>query len=217
MESPNSLASAHEHRDIHKELEYVAQRLEGTPECGLDDYLRDEDDHIDDAIRTLRSRGLTDADIEKARRWSQPPLYASQDAAQFKLLLEASRSIGAKHSRSELKQAFLRKDFERTSRYGRADQKPGKLIEALEKQNADEGTLAFCRDALQGGKAAQDAATRFVELIVKDLTASRKPQVETWQHRANAGIRKKGRSKTIKRRRRTKGTSANRAATNPGP
>ena len=108
MESPNSLLSAHRYREIFKELKYVAQRLEGTPEYSLDDYLLDDDDHIDDAIRTLRSRGLTDADIEKARRWNQPPMYASQDTAQFNLLLEALKSIGAKHTKAELKLAFLR-------------------------------------------------------------------------------------------------------------
>ncbi|PVH67937.1 hypothetical protein DL98DRAFT_523045 [Cadophora sp. DSE1049] len=200
MESPDSLLSAHHHREISKELKYVGQRLEGTPEYCLDDYLLDEDDHIDDAIRTLRSRGLTDADIEKARRWNRPPMYALQDTAQFNLLLEASKSIGAKHTKAELKRAFLRQDFEAKSKYLRGDQKPAKLLRALEEQNADEGTLVFCRDALQGGKAAQDAATRLVELIVKELRASRKSQVETWQNRTRAGVKKEGRSKMVKKR-----------------
>lgn len=60
------------------------------------------------------------------------------------------------------------------------------------------GTLAFCRDALQGGKAAQDAATKLVKLIVRDLKASRNSQVATWQNRTRAGVKKEGRSKTVK-------------------
>jgi hypothetical protein len=111
------------------------------------------------------------------------------------------KSIGDKHSKAELKQAFLRKDFEAKSKHPRGDQKPAKLLRALEEQNADKGTLAFCRDVLQGGKAAQDAATRLVELIVKELTASRKSQVETWQNRTRAGVRKKRRSMMVKKRR----------------
>ena len=201
MESPNSLLSAYHDRDISKELEYVGQRLEGTPEYDLDDFLRDEDNHIDDAIRTLLSRGLSIEDVEKARRWNQPLMYALQDTAQFNLLLEASESIGAKHSKTELKRVFLRKDFEAKSKPLRGDQKSAKLLQALREQNADEGTLAFCRAALQGGEAAEVAATRLVELIVKELTASRKSEVETWRHRTRAGVRKGKQPGTVKKRR----------------
>ena len=63
----------HSNRDIPKELSHVSQRLEGTPECSLDNYLHDEPDPIDSTILILRSRGLTDAEIEKAHRWNRPP------------------------------------------------------------------------------------------------------------------------------------------------
>jgi hypothetical protein len=76
MESPDSLLFVHRNCDISKELQYVGQRLEGTLEYGLDDYFCDKDNHFDNAIRTLRSRGLKDADIEKACRWNRPLMYA---------------------------------------------------------------------------------------------------------------------------------------------
>lgn len=199
MDSPDSLSSAQGGRDISKELQYVSQRLEGTPECGLDDYLHDQDDHIDDAIRTLRSRGLSDAGIEKARRWNQPPMYALQDKAHFNLLLAASNSIGAPHSKTELKEAFLRKEFETKRDNPRSGQKPLELLQILEEQNADAGTLAFCRDALQGEEAAQDAATRLVELIVKWLRMSRRSDLETWKIRTRGGVRKARESKKVKK------------------
>jgi hypothetical protein len=205
MESLRSLTSECHDRNIPKVLEYVQQKLEGTPEYGLNDYLHDEDSPVDDAIRTLCARGLTYADVEKARRWNQMPMYAAHDAAQFKLLLAALKSIGIKHSQTELKQAFLHKHFEAKARYPQHKSKPEILLQALETHNADESTLAFCRDALQGRIAAQDAATRFVEVIVKQLGAlnKRKPKADTQQEPkgTRAGIRKQPPCKVKKQKR----------------
>jgi hypothetical protein len=125
-------------------------------------------------------------------------MYALQDTAQFTQLLDASNAIGAqKHSRKELKRAFLRMDFEAKGRYLQSDrdQKPERLLRALEEQNAHEGTVAFGRGALQGWKAAEVAAMRLVELIVKEGAAERKQrkpkrQMDTWQKRTRAGVRK---------------------------
>jgi hypothetical protein len=104
-------------------------------------------------VLILRSRGLTDAEIEKARRWNRTTMYALQDTAQFTRLLDASNAIGAqKHSRTELKRAFLRMELEAKGKYLQSDrnQKPERLLRALEEQNADEGTAAFCRGRAAG-------------------------------------------------------------------
>ena len=88
-------------------------------------------------------------------------------------------------------------DFEAEGRYlqRNRDQKPERLLRALEEQNADEGTVAFGSGALQGWKAAEVAAMRLVELIVKERAAERKQrkpkrQMDPEQKRTRAGVRK---------------------------
>ena len=75
--TPHPHLFTHSNRDIPKELSHVSQRLEGTPECSLDNYLHDEPDPIDSTLLILRLHGLTDAEIEKAHRWNRPPHICS--------------------------------------------------------------------------------------------------------------------------------------------
>jgi hypothetical protein len=72
--SPESLISitsiksfAYDSHNIAEDLDYVARQLDGTPECNLNDDLADPDDFIDEAIQTLRLRGLEYTEIDKAR------------------------------------------------------------------------------------------------------------------------------------------------------
>jgi hypothetical protein len=107
-------------------------------------------------------------------------MYAIQDKAHFQLLLEASNSIDAPtHSKDDLKRAFLRQDFERRykpkpqSDWRLADMETqleqSNLLRELEKLDADVGTMNFCREALQGGRTAQQAVIKCVEMVVREL------------------------------------------------
>lgn len=137
-------------------------------------------DSIDDSRETLMRWGLSDADIDRARRWDQKPLHHTGESIHMKLLSECAESILYEPPSLRLLHDEYDKRMDEynrrkqhfdtsTSAQDRAQWAVDQLITQLLLQGNSAPDIEKYRSATSGGEATMDLVAEYCEDKLREL------------------------------------------------